>query len=44
MVGYPVVMQNANKDVQMYAKYITKSNNEGGVAYAVRRWALEKSG
>lgn len=43
MVGYPVVMQNAHKDVQMYAKYITKSNNEGGVAYAVKKWALENS-
>lgn len=44
MVGYPIVMQNAHKDVQIYAKHITKSNNDSGVAYAVRRWALEKSG
>ncbi|MEN3041694.1 MAG: HAD family hydrolase [Fervidobacterium sp.] len=40
IVGYPVAMDNAHSEVKAYAKYITKSNNEAGVAYAVRKWAL----
>ncbi|WP_448375151.1 Cof-type HAD-IIB family hydrolase [Fervidobacterium sp.] len=40
MVGHPVVMENGHDEVKQYAKYITKSNNEAGVGYAVKRWAL----
>jgi Cof subfamily protein (haloacid dehalogenase superfamily) len=40
LVGYPVVMENAPEEVKKYAKYISKSNNEAGVAYAVKTWAL----
>ncbi|HCI29917.1 MAG TPA: HAD family hydrolase [Fervidobacterium sp.] len=42
MVGYPVVMDNGSDDVKQYGKYITKSNNDAGVAYAVRKWLLEQ--
>jgi len=41
MVGHPVVMENGHEEVKRYAKYITKSNNEAGVGYAVKKWALE---
>jgi len=40
MVGYPVVMENGHSEVKQYARYITKPNNEAGVAYAVKKWAL----
>ncbi|AMW33413.1 Cof-type HAD-IIB family hydrolase [Fervidobacterium islandicum] len=40
MVGYPIVMENGHDEVKQYARYITKSNNEAGVAYAVKKWAL----
>ncbi|MGC8821120.1 MAG: Cof-type HAD-IIB family hydrolase [Fervidobacterium sp.] len=40
LVGYPVVMENAPEEVKKYAKYISKSNNEAGVAYAVKTWGL----
>ncbi|MFN6991972.1 MAG: HAD family hydrolase [Fervidobacterium sp.] len=39
-VGFPVVMENAHSDVKIYAKYVTKSNNEAGVAHAVRELVL----
>ncbi len=41
IVGYPVVMENAHDEVKKYAKYITKSNNEAGVGYAIRKWVLK---
>ena len=37
-VGYSVVMDNATDDVKKYADYITKSNNEDGVAYAIENF------
>lgn len=40
VVGNPVVMENGNPQVKKIAKYITKSNEESGVAYALRKWVL----
>lgn len=40
VVGNPVVMENGNSEVKKIAKYITKSNDEDGVAYALRKWVL----
>ena len=37
-VGYSVVMGNASDDVKKYADYVTKSNNEDGVAYAIENF------
>lgn len=37
-VGYSVVMDNATDDVKKYADYVTKSNNEDGVAYAIENF------
>lgn len=36
IVGFPVVVENAHEEVKRYARYITKSNNEAGVAHAIR--------
>ncbi|ODN29842.1 Cof-type HAD-IIB family hydrolase [Fervidobacterium thailandense] len=36
LVGFPVVVENAHDEVKRYARYITRSNNEAGVAYAIR--------
>lgn len=41
VVGNPVVMENGSPELKMIAKYITKSNNESGVAYALREWVLK---
>lgn len=41
IVGYPVVMENAHDEVKKFAKYLTKSNNEAGVGYAIRKWVLK---
>lgn len=40
VVGNPVVMENGNPELKKIAKYITKSNDESGVAYALRQWVL----
>ncbi len=40
VVGNPVVMENGNPELKKIAKYITKSNDESGVAYAIREWVL----
>lgn len=40
IVGCPVVMENGNPSLKPLAKYITKSNNDSGVAYAIRKWVL----
>lgn len=40
VVAHPVVMENGNPNIKKIAKYITKSNDESGVAYAIRKWAL----
>lgn len=38
--GNPVVMANGNPELKKIAKYITKSNEESGVAHAIREWVL----
>lgn len=40
VVGNPVVMENGNPNLKTIAKYITKSNDESGVAHAIREWVL----
>lgn len=40
VVANPVVMENGNPELKKIAKYITKSNDEDGVAYAIREWVL----
>ena len=40
VVGCPVAMGNAQSALKEKAKYITLTNNEAGVGYAVRKWAL----
>ncbi len=39
--GNPVVMENGNSNLKKIAKYITKSNNEDGVAHALREWVFQ---
>lgn len=41
VVGSPVVMKNGNPEIKKIAKHITKSNDESGVAYAIRKWVLD---
>jgi len=41
IVGFPVAMENASEDVKRYAKFITKSNEENGVAYAIEKFVLK---
>ncbi|PZO95573.1 sugar-phosphatase [Streptococcus halichoeri] len=41
VVGNPVVMENGVPELKQIAKYITKSNNDSGVAYAIRQWVLK---
>ncbi len=40
VVGNPVVMENGNPEIKKIAKYITKTNDESGVAHAIRIWVL----
>ena len=40
--GIGVVMENAFNDIKEYADFITKSNLESGVAYAINKLILEK--
>jgi len=40
-VGSPVVMENGKEGLKKIAKYITKSNDESGVAHAIREWVLK---
>ena len=40
--GFGVAMENAFESVKKYAKFITKSNNESGVAYAINKFINEK--
>jgi len=40
VVGNPVVMENGNPKLKKIAKYITKTNDESGVAHAIRTWVL----
>ncbi|MBM7642558.1 sugar-phosphatase [Streptococcus loxodontisalivarius] len=41
VVGTPVVMENGVPSVKALAKHITKSNNDSGVAHAIREWVLD---
>ena len=41
VVANPVVMANGNPELKKIAKYITKSNDDSGVAYAIREWVLD---
>ena len=41
VVGNPVVMENGTPELKKIAKYITKSNQESGVAHALREWVLK---
>jgi HAD-superfamily hydrolase, subfamily IIB len=34
-VGWPIVMDNAPDEIKQYGKYITKSNDNNGVAYGI---------
>lgn len=40
MVGFPIVMDNAFKDVKAHAFKITKSNDEDGVSYGIHRYLV----
>lgn len=44
LVGFPVAMGNAVEQVKKFAKAVTKSNNEGGVAWAIRHFVLPPKG
>ena len=39
-VGWGVAMENASEDVKKAARFVSKSNDDGGVAYAIRKLAL----
>lgn len=39
-VGTPIAMGNAVEPLKKIAKYVTKSNNESGIAYAVKQYLL----
>lgn len=39
-VGYPIAMGNANEEIKELAKDVTLSNDENGVAEAIRRHLL----
>ena len=41
MAGLPVVMANADEETKKKAAFITKSNEEDGVAYAVEQFVLK---
>lgn len=40
MAGFPVVMGNADEETKKLAAFVTKSNEEDGVAYAVEQYVL----
>lgn len=40
LVGHPIAVANAEEKVKQAAKYVTLSNNEDGVAYAIRQYIL----
>lgn len=40
--GLGIAMENAFESVKKHAKFITKSNNESGVAYAINKFINEK--
>jgi Cof subfamily protein (haloacid dehalogenase superfamily) len=40
IVGHSVAMGNATDDIKKAARYITKTNAESGVAWAINQWVL----
>ena len=40
VAGLPVAMENASPELKHFAKKITRSNDDSGVAYALRKWVL----
>ena len=38
--GMPIAMGNSVEDIKLQAKYITKSNNEAGIAFAINNYIL----
>jgi Cof subfamily protein (haloacid dehalogenase superfamily) len=40
LVGHPIAVANAEEKVKQTAKYVTLSNNEDGVAHAIRQYIL----
>ncbi|ABR30609.1 hydrolase Cof [Thermosipho melanesiensis] len=40
LVGFPVAMENAFEEVKKVAKFVTLSNNDGGVGFAVEKFVL----
>ncbi len=41
-VGFPVVMENGDEETKKKAAFITRSNEEDGVAYAIEQFVLKK--
>ena len=41
--GFPVAMANADEETKKLAKFITRSNEEDGVAWAVEKFVLKES-
>ena len=37
-VGMPIAMENSVGELKLQAKYITKSNDESGIAYAINNF------
>ena len=42
VAGYSVAMGNATDEVKAACRFVTRSNEESGVAYAVRKWAMNE--
>ena len=38
MVGYPIVMDNAFPDIKELAYKVTRSNDDHGVGYGIRKY------
>jgi Cof subfamily protein (haloacid dehalogenase superfamily) len=43
IVGCPIAVANAERQVKQVAKYVTLSNDEDGVALAIRKYILDKN-
>lgn len=41
-VGMPIAMENSVETLKLQAKYLTKSNNESGIAYAINNYILQE--
>lgn len=41
-VGMPIAMGNAEEEVRLQAKYVTKTNDEAGVAYGINKYILKE--